>query len=229
MQNRTRIFLLIIFLISLVGFFNFYKINSVECVSQHKICDSRLNDDIRSINNFGILATRKKLVKIMENNPIVKKYSLQLQLNGKYLVKIEERESKYCLKSGEKIYYADLDGKILKIDTAGDDNCIKKNTANYTEGNTMDQNDIFSVRVYDIVKNIDGVGMASVDNNNLIVEYEGNIKLLFPLVDKTKLLAGKAYYIISQFDKIEKYIIENGYSTVSEVDFRFTNPIVRYI
>ena len=61
------------------------------------------------------------------------------------------------------------------------------------------------------------------------VQFRDGVKMFFLYNTDLELSAGKAYYIASQFDIIKEYIINKGYTSVSEVDFRFNNPIIRAI
>jgi hypothetical protein len=206
-----------------------YRINSIACVSQFTKCNSDILSSIDKIKKEDVFTTRKNINRVLKDNPLVKIYSLQLKINGKYIIHIEERIPKYCIKGAENNYYSDSDGLIIKIDKDGTIKCVEENNVIYHLGNKLNQKDFFILKVFFNIRNIVGLENAYIGNDNLIVEYKGKIKLIFPMEGDPKSLAGKAYYTASQFDKIEEYIIGMGNILVSEVDFRFINPIVRFI
>lgn len=229
-MRKAFIFLFLFFVLFLaLYYFRISKITSISCVSQFTKCNENTLSLIGSIQKTSIYQTNVNLKKMLSQDPLVKKYSLQLKLNGKYNILIEERVPKYCLKNISEIYYFDADGMVIK--TGGSDNikCIDFTGASYRLRDTLNSKDAFTQSVFYKIRNISELGRAYVENNNLIVEYRGKTKLIFPTEGDSDILAGKAYYTVSQFDKIEKYIIDIGNVSVSEIDFRYKNPIVRFI
>ncbi len=206
-----------------------FRIGSIECVSQFTKCNNNILSIIDKVEKGNVLVTRKRLIKAISNNPYIKKYSIQLKLNGRYIVFIEERIPKYCIRGTDKNYFSDSEGLIIKIEEGGEGTCVKETGVDYQLGNRLSERDFFIQDIFYKIRNIIGIGEARVNENNLTVEYKGKIKLIFPTEGDAVSLAGKAYYTVSQFDKIEEYIIGVGNISISEVDFRFNDPIVRFI
>ncbi len=238
-ENYFKLFLimrklLILLIVTGFGFYFWfimrsYNIVSIECISQFTKCNSDILYSIDKIEKDGIFTTRNNIKNVLNGNPLIKKYSFQLKLNGKYVLHIEERIPKYCIKSSENTYLTDPEGLIIKIGDSGGIKCISESNSDYKSGDKLTKKDLFLQKVLYDIRNINGIGDAYISDNNLIVEYKGKIKLIFPSEGDPRSLAGKVYFTVSQFDKIEKYIIENGNVSVSEVDFRFNDPIVRFI
>ena len=206
-----------------------FKIVSLDCVSQFTKCNSDVLASLDRVEKDGMFLTRTNINKVLMNNPLIKKYSIQLKLNGKYIIYVEERIPRYCVKSSDSAYLSDSEGLIIKIGDSGSIRCIEKSDSDYELGDKLKDNDFFIQKILYNIRNIDGIDDSYVTDSNLIVEYKGNIKLIFPSEGDADTLAGKAYYTISQFDKIEEYIIEIGKISVSEVDFRFNDPVIKFI
>lgn len=208
---------------------NSYKIADVDCVSQFTKCNENILNSLNKVEKGNVIVTRRNIVKAISQNPLIKKYSVQLNLNGKYIVMVEERVPKYCVEGEEEKYISDSEGLIIKINDSGSIMCIDSVEEKYKLGDRLSVRDYFNETLLYKMRDISGIGNIYLEQNNLVVEYKGSIKLLFPKEGDTDVLAGKAYYTVSQFDKIEKYIIEIGNYSISEIDFRFNDPVVKFI
>jgi hypothetical protein len=229
-MRKAGFFLILVFVVLVVVFcFKVSKISSIECVSQFTKCNGNTLASIEKVEKSSIVATKINLKKALSDDPLVKKYSLQLKLNGKYIVLIEERIPKYCLKSNNENYFFDSDSVLIKINGGENIKCIEESGISYKLRDRLNNKDSFLQNVFYNMRNISDLGRAYVENENLIVEYKGKTKLIFPTEGDAEVLAGKAYYTVSQFDKIEKYIIDIGNLSVSEIDFRYKDPVVRFI
>lgn len=229
MLKTLRILIIPLLFTVLFCFYSFFRIKSIECKSQYSVCNSDLRTKLTSLKIGNIPSSKKELTGFLKNEPVVKKYSLQLKLDGTYLVHVEERTIKYCISGQRGTFYSDVEGIVIKVSDVIDDKCIINNQSEYNLGDKFSDKDMFAQNVYYCLRNVTDKGEAFIENDILTVEYKGNIKLIFPLEGDSRLLAGKTYYIVSQFDMIKEYIIGKGYKGVSEMDFRFNDPIVRII
>lgn len=224
------LFLLVIITGATFIVLNNFKINSVICQSQFSKCNPDLQKRLDSVPKRNLKKTRKDLLSLLKNDPTIEKYKMQLDLRGSYIIKVQEREAKYCLKKGDINYYSDLSGFIFKSDSVNSTRCIHAENFDRGVGNYFTDNEISALKIIYKLRNISEITEAVLQNDIFTVEYKGNIKLIFSLdkVDED-LIAGKVYYIASQFDIIKEYIIKNGYDEVYEIDFRYNNPVVRLI
>lgn len=206
-----------------------FQIKAIDCVSQFTKCNDNISSALINVEKGNIITTRRNIVKVISQNPLIKKYWVQLNLNGKYIVMVEERVPKYCVESNAGKYVTDSEGLVIKINDNGNIRCIQSVEDEYKLGDRLSVRDYFNETLLYKIRNIADIGYAYLEQNNLVVEYKGNIKLIFPKEGDADLLAGKAYYTVSQFDNIEEYIIEIGNYSISEIDFRFNDPVVKFI
>jgi len=221
-------------LILIIIFFIFYKlsefkISGIECKSQYYRCSDAILSDLDLNLSNNPLEIEKEIKSKLSENPLVKRYSLSLKLNGEIMVKVEERSKKYCVRSNDKTFNADSSGIIIEITAVPDQKCLNENDISYVLKDRLNAKDLFSQGLYYKLRNIKDVGSSYFEGNNLVIEYKGAVKLIFPLEGDPVLLSGKVYYTVSQFDTIEENIIKNGGSKITELDFRYNNPVVRYI
>lgn len=221
---------LIIFFLIVTVFVRFlFKIVAIECISQKGECSEKYRKDIESVKNLDLISAKNKVDEILSANTVVKKYSLQLQLNAKYLVRVEERMPKYCLFNGNEYIVSDEDGLIIGIESLFSDKCLINDNASYSYGNKLSNDDLQAIKIFDLLKKYADIESARIESDNLEVFYRKGVRIIIPIDSNTKLLTGKAYYIISRFDKIEQYLGKSDLGVISEIDFRYKNPIIRYI
>lgn len=206
-----------------------YRVKEIECKSQFNRCSSDLVQKIDSVDRASIFETGRNVNNILSGEVSLRRFSIQLKLNGKIQVYIEERVPVYCLKSGNFIYYADAEGIVIKNVEGNDTECILKEDVKYNLGEMISDSDRNMFLLFHKLKIISEKRNPRFENGNLTVEYKGKVKLIFPIDGDYDLSAGKAYYIVSQFDNIKEYIISNGKSDISEIDLRFKNPVIKVI
>ena len=229
-MHKYTVIILISFIATL-GVIAIYsiKVNDVVCVSQFYTCNEGLQNDINSIKKGSLINTRGNLIRLLKNEVIVKNFSFQYQLDGKLILHIDEREFKYCITNKQNSYYADELGTVIKSVSGIGVNCIQNTSSVYKIKDYLNSKDLLSEQIFNRLRSIKTLESGIIDENKFVIEYEDGIKLIFPLEGQSDVLIGKAYYTISQFGKINEYIIGNGSSGITEVDFRYNNPIIRYI
>jgi hypothetical protein len=221
-------FFLILIIIGLIAI-GFIKVKEVICVSQFYACNESLRNKIDSINKGSLIQTRRNLIGLLKDEASVKSFSFQYQLDGKLILHINEREVKYCITNNGSSYYADELGKVIKIDNAIGVNCVQNTKSKYKIKDSLNNEDLISEQIYYRLRSLDTVQSGFIEDKKFVIEYRDGIKLIFPLEGQANVLIGRAYYTISQFGKINEYIIGNGFGGITEVDFRYNNPVIRYI
>jgi hypothetical protein len=181
------------------------------------------------IDKSNLVKTRGDLVVLLRKEATVKNFSFQYQLDGKLILHINERESKYCISNNVNSYFADELGKVIKIVKGAGLDCIQNIKSVYKIKDSLNNEDLLSEKIFYKLRSLSTIKSGFIEEKKFVIEYKDGIKLIFPLEGQTDALIGKAYYTISQFGKINQYIIENGFGGISEVDFRYNNPVIRYI
>ena len=205
-----------------------FRVTSVECISQFGNCDAMILKDIDMVNLDNMVKTQNNLKSLLNKNLLVESYVVKPKFDGGMTVEVRERESKYCVMVNGTTYYADLMGLIIKSGKDADDGCLANSNTIYKVGDSLISEDLFAQKLYYELRSINGLGRSYYDGNIYVIDYHNDVKLIFPVEGDAELLAGKVYYSLSQFATIEDNIIKNGGTKVTEIDFRYNNPIVRY-
>lgn len=210
-------------------YFIYTKINvsNIDCVSQFTKCSPQLANGLSSIKKGRILDTSKQITKFLNNEPLVKKYSIQFKLDGSFVAHVQERAVKFCLTNGEKSFFTDDEAIIIKTEAGSKDGCLSENGVDYKLGDKLEYKEQQFQELYYDLRDITGIGQARIDGDTLNVKYKNDTSFLFSTDFDVKLSAGKAYYIASQFDIIKEYIINKGFTNAAEIDFRYNNPVIR--
>ena len=224
-----RILAVVVFLAGSFLSYSFLKIKKIECVSQYTKCSSDLGVGLDKIRKDKIFSTQNEIRNYLSVESLVKKYSIQFMLDGTFIVRIQERNAKYCLSSGDKSYYTDEEAVVIKIDSAKKTNCVSEEGVDYQKGDRLEYKELQFQKLFYELRDLPGIGEAKIEGDAMKVQFRDGVKMFFLYNTDLELSAGKAYYIASQFDIIKEYIINKGYTSVSEVDFRFNNPIIRAI
>ena len=205
------------------------KVHEIVCISQFYSCNDNLRKNIDLIDKSNLVKTRGDLVVLLRKEATVKNFSFQYQLDGKLILHINERESKYCISNNVNSYFADELGIVIKIVKGAGLDCIQNIKSVYKIKDSLNNEDLLSEKIFYKLRSLSTIKSGFIEEKKFVIEYKDGIKLIFPLEGQTDALIGKAYYTISQFGKINQYIIENGFGGISEVDFRYNNPVIRYI
>ena len=229
MRKVLIAFIFIVSLILLVYKILTFQVKSIDCISQFYRCDELVLKDIESVNKDNIIKVEKNINNKMSSNPIVKNFVLRLKMDGRLSVRIQERVARYCVRVNDTSYYADIKGMVIKSDSQLKTECVNNSKSVYNLKDNLTKEDLFSQRIYYKLRNIGNLGLTYFENGYFVIEYNGTVKLQFPLEGDEELLAGKVYYTVSQFARIEENIKKNGGTEVLELDFRYNNPVVRYI
>jgi len=229
-MHKSTIIILFSFITTL-GVIAIYsvKVHEIVCISQFYACNESIRNDIDSVSKDSMIKTRGALIGLLRNEAIVKNFSFQYQLDGKLILHVNEREPKYCITNKVNSYYADELGVVIEIVNGMEVNCIQNINTTYKMKDSLNNNDLLSAQIFYKIRRLSTVESGLIEEKNFVIEYKDRIKLIFPLEGQPDVLIGKAYYTISQFGKINQYITENGFGGITEVDFRYNNPIIRYL
>ena len=219
-----------IFLATLIIFllFNLIKIKRVGCKSQFTKCNSAIINDLAHINDQNIINTYREVKNTIDDNILINSYYIHFDLRGDLIVYVNERIPEHCLNGSNETYYFDDDFLVLKISDGQGEKCVNNPNSSYEVGDHLGNNDKFAHSLFSRIANITHIGSFKYEHNYLTVEYYEGIKLLFPLEGNSEVLSARVYYVVTQFDKIKRGLLEDGISKVSEIDFRYDGPVMRY-
>lgn len=208
--------------------FTFIKIKKVECKSQFSKCSSVIINDLAHIYDQNIIKTYREVKNTMDDHILINSYYIHFSLNGDLIVYVNERVPKYCLNGANRTYYFGDDLLVLKISDGQGEKCVNNPNSSYKVGDHLGKNDKFAHSLFLRLANLSHIGSFKYEPDYLMVEYYEGIKLLFPLEGNSEILAARVYYVVTQFDKIKRGLSEDGISEISEIDFRYDGPVLRY-
>ena len=219
-----------IFLLTLIIFvlFNLIKIKKVECKSQFSKCSPVIINDLAYIHDQNIVKTYREVKNTIDDHILINSYYIHFDLNRSLIVYVNERAPKYCLNGENKTYYFDDNLIVLKISEESGEKCVNDPISSYEVGDHLGKNDEFAHSLFLRLANLSHIGNIKYETDYLTVEYYEGIKLLFPLEGNSEILAARVYYVVTQFDKIKRGLLEDDISEISEIDFRYDGPVLRY-
>ncbi len=226
MATKRRLLYSAFFIIVIVLSGLFFRIKSVECSSDKKECSREISESLMQISGKNGILSAVIINNILKNNPLIKDYSVRVSLAGVVDIQVTEKTPRNCLSVGGMSYFIDEDGVIIKKgeDSSG---CITKtNGSDYKVKDFVSSSDNFCLSLDYKLRNLKTHRNSRIENGIFVIDYEDGIKLIFPLEGNAELIAGRVYYTLSQFDRINK---ELSGKRITEADFRFKEPIIRYL
>lgn len=222
MINKLRkIFLVLIFSIFLISPF-FIKVKT-ECRSNDGACPKEVEGEIRKIGDTPLFFAKKRVSTILSANYLVENYSLQFKLPNVLLVTTIIKKPVYAiyLRNTGKFYLTDRDGTILTTVENTNLTLIYKNGPDLLKGEKITQLDLFALRLIEGINSMYQINKGEVENDTLLVDMPGGIKVIFPLTDTDgDVLLGSLRLIFTK--------ITNDFpGKYTQIDMRYKNPVLR--
>jgi hypothetical protein len=212
----------IIFVVSFLFVLPFLIKVKVNCKSQYGTCPQQISDKLTPINGKSLFYAKKTIKNIFKTEFIISDYSLQYKipdiLNIDLLVKKPVITFKY-LKSASIL--VDAEGKVLSGATESALPVINIDKELPKEGQNIEGPELFALNLAVGVYQMYQVREFLLQENSLLVELPGQFKVIFPLDGDSRILLGSLRLIYS------KVRSEGNPAGVSQVDLRFTNPVLR--
>ena len=195
----------------------------IDCESQYGDCPDEINAKLQLLNSKSLYSARKNASKILKNDFLVSDFSLQYKipniLHAELLVKkpvVAFRDNT----SGSTIL-VDKDGTALS--TASDSALPVVTVAGNLPkiGQYIGDSNLFTLNLAAGVYQMYQIGQSQVQDDSLLVELPGQIRVIFPLEGDTQVLLGSLRLIYSKIQS------DGNLSKYSQIDLRFKNPVLR--
>lgn len=214
---RLIIFLVFVFVI-LFLFLRFIKIQKIICTSQYGNCDTTLETSINNLQNKNenFIQTYFDLKNILKNSKSILNYRVDLVLPFDFKVNVISRTAivAFSLKDGN---FGLIDGNGVLISEVRDTN-LPKIISYYNP--TSDQLD-FIANLVSRIYTLYTPTQTKVMSDGIYFENLKGKTVIFPMDGDQDELIGSLNIIFSRLPSIKEA------STISQIDLRYKNPVLR--
>lgn len=207
------------------------KIRNIICENQFQSCSKSIFEKINSQRHKNIFSTKRQIGSVLKKDYLVESFFMKYVPPSTIRIKIIEREAEYSIKDeeSEKIFLIDKNGIVLNeaIETSLPMMIVKDR--DFQQGENIGKEMVFCLDILSSMTGYVDVAGSRFLDDRFTVELEGGTKLLFPLEGNQKLVNAKAFYVLTKTNLILDSGKNLGFGKIDEIDFRFKNPIIRYI
>ena len=215
------LFLLLIIILVLGGGFlvlKNFKIQKITCESQYGQCTGNLQFLISNLQTKkqNILQTRADLNNLLKADNSILSYSINFQLPNSFKVNVVERKAivAYATKM-QGFDLVDSEGNILTQVSVTN---LPKITTSINLGHDQI---VFISNLMNRLNFLYKVNSGKVTADGFFVDNIYGKKVIFPLVGDQDILLGSLALIISRLPSVKEA------STISVIDLRYKNPVLR--
>lgn len=197
----------------------------IDCKSQYGDCPQQILDQLSTIEGKNLFYAKRGITKILKTEFLVSDYSLQFKipniLHAELLVKKPVIAFK-DVKSGSLVL-VDAEGKVLSLSNGVDSALpvISVDEGLAKVGQNIGNVNLFALKLASGINQMYQVRDFSIQEGNLLVELPGQIRVILPLDGDSQILLGSLRLIYSKIQD------EGNIGKYSQVDLRFTNPVLR--
>lgn len=200
----------------------FIKITIV-CKSQYGTCPQQVLDKLNSFNGKSLFSAKKSIRNIFKNEFLISNYSLQYKIPNLLQVNLIVKKAVAAFKNSGSGSIILADGYGLVLSKAADSALpviiINDNLPEI--GQTVNSKYISALKLAGGVYQMYQVRESIIQDESLLVELPGQIRVIFPLDGDNEILLGSLSLIYSK-------VREGGnLAEYSQIDLRFVNPVLR--
>lgn len=210
----------------------FYRIEKIECESQYGYCNEKTSNSLKPYEGIRYFQARRKILKLLSEDILVKEYALQLRLPAKLAVRLIERKPVFAVKTEGDYYLISGDGKIIALTTTTslpyiENKYIEHEKMAYSLGSTIDVRDTHALNVLKYLNVLYGIRTGYLKGDLVEFYVPNGPRLIFPIKGDVRVLIGSLRLIIQDVLKENwEYRLEKAYDKIT-IDLRFKNPVVR--
>ncbi len=198
------------------------KVNVV-CKEHSQNCPTSILEKLEKVNGKSIYLAKKEIEKLLNEDELISGFSIQFKLPNILKVDIVVKKSLFSLKSmlSQKYAMTSEDGTVLSYSDKFELPSVYINEDLPGLGENVGVKNKLALELIDGVYKMYQVGVGVINNDTLVVDLPGGIRVIFPLVDADRsTLLGSLRLIYSNIQKDEQ-------GKYSEIDLRFENPVLR--
>lgn len=199
----------------------FLKVD-IKCQSQYGECSQEIIKGINSYRWHSLASAKAGVSKSLQANFLVSDYSLQFKLPNILAVNILVKKPSFALfdKNANQAALVDSDGEVLSIEPTTTLPVVYVNQNLSKPGKNVGEKNLFALKLIGGVFDMYQIASGEVQNDSLVVDLPGPLRVIFPLEGDSQILLGalKLIYSRTQGDLVGKF---------SQIDLRFKNPVLR--
>ncbi len=192
-----------------------------DCKSQYGVCPPEIINELKRFDSKKIWEAKSGIKKTLKGNPLVSDFSLQFKLPNTILVNLIVKKAFYAIRDGnsQKIALIGSDGKILAFSEKTTLPLVLADHPLGKTGESISSKDFEGVKILSGVFEMYQVETAAETGDSLVIELPAGVRVIFPYSGDPEILLGALRLIYNK--------IENGDKKFSEIDLRFSSPILR--
>lgn len=221
-MNKLKRLLIILCVSSFFLIPFFYKVR-IECRSQIGQCPKEIYAKLESSNNKSLFRVRREVASALSSDYTINDYSTQLRLPNIYSIYIIVKRPAFSIldRSTGKYLMCDSQGRVLSVADGSNTLVIIKDTVSEKVGDYVNATDVFASKVIKGVNSLYQVGTGTIQNDTLVVDLPGEIRVIFPVEGQdVDILLGSLRLIYTK-------LTTNYLGIYSQIDLRYKNPILR--
>jgi hypothetical protein len=195
----------------------------VDCKSQYGACPQQIKDKLLSLDGQSLFFARKNINNFLKKEFLVSDYSLQFKIPNILHTELLVKKPVIAFKNvkSDSLSLVDGEGKILFTTASSALPVINITTELPKEGENIGNTNLFALNLAMGVYQMYQVRDFLIQESSLLVELPGQFRVIFPLDGDVRILLGSLSLIYSNIQT------EGNPSNFSQVDLRFTNPVLR--
>ena len=229
-RRKILIILLVLFPILIVYIFpRAVRIDRIECANQYGICNEDLMDKLNAAGSNNLHDSKETIVEVLQNDSTINDFSIQYKLPNVLRINVIDKNPKYAISNMDVKTIAIVDGSGEIVGFTENTNLPKVmlDTRIPNVGDSIDESTIFALKLVYGVRLSNKVFDAKIEKKNLFITLEDGVKVIFPTSGDVEILLGSANLLLSRLNAITKDTRIENTESISEIDLRFNNPVVR--
>jgi hypothetical protein len=204
------------------------KINTLTCRSQYGPCSQTFSDKTDSFRGKSISEVKKGLGGYFQSSPFIKEYSFTFRIPDRLIINIIEAKAKFSIGNKASGVYCpvDKDGVCLRIESSTNLPLLEISSNPPNVGEKVDSGQLFALEIISSLYSSYSVKEGKLVEGRLEVELPDGYTAIFPLEGDREVLLGSLEIILSRLKSSAKDS-KIDYTTVSKIDLRFKNPVLK--
>jgi hypothetical protein len=198
------------------------KVNT-ECRSQFGACSDEINSSLNKLNGKNLSQAKSQASKYLKTEIQVEDYSLQYKIPDSLIISLIINKPEFGIhdKSTGRIGLVDKEGKIISLSSSTSLPTVVVSSKDIVVGEVVDGREFFALELMRGIWQMYQVGQGAIQDESLVVELPGSIRVILPLDGDSQVLLGELRIV---YGKIVSPDLAGKYS---QIDLRFKNPVLR--
>jgi hypothetical protein len=200
----------------------FIKVN-IECRSQFGPCPDEINSKLYKLSGKNLFQAKTLASKYLKTDIQVEDYSLQFKIPDALLISLIINKPEFAIRDKSKghLGLVDKEGKIISLSSSSSLPTVEVLSKDITIGAKVERREFFALELMRGIWQMYQVVTGEVQDESLVVELPGSIRVILPLDGDLQVLLGELRLV---YGKIASPDLAGKYS---QIDLRFKNPVLR--